>query len=871
MHLPAGRITMLFSDIEGSTRLLRGLGDRYGEVLSDHRAIIRHVIASHGGHELGTEGDSFFVVFSAAFQALTAAVEAQRALAAHAWPSAAVRVRIGLETGEPTRHEDSYVGIDVHRAARIAGAANGGQVVVGEAAQRDVVGLLPPDVTLRDLGFHRLKDLPTAERLFQVVVGDLADVSTPVKSLGAPSNLPRLPAPLVGRAAEIETTRALLASPVRLVTLTGPGGVGKTSLALAVARRAEHDHPDGVYFVELEEARTSSVAWDSLARALGVPLDESPQQAAVGFLADRSALLVLDNLEQIADAAGVAHALLDQTACTILATSRGPLRLRAEHESVLAPLGAPRPDTPFERLASVPAVELFVREAQRARASFALTPDNAPHVATICARLEGLPLGIELAAAQVRLLGPHALATSVEQRIALASRDGDRPGRQRTLEATIAWSVDLLAPDDRDGFERLGVFAGGADLAAIGEVLPGDGSIGRALAAVEALADVSLLTVAEGPTGEPRITMLGMVRDVAVSGLEDRGELDDAHRRHCEHYVALAEAAESRLRGPESLIWTDRLAAEEENLRDAFDWSSTSETPDDRSLAVRLVTALGWYWYTHGRATEGRSRIEAAIGDGDGAGLDPRSRADALHALGVLEQQQGDNELAIAAFEASLDVWRSLDDRRGTARELNSLGVARWAQGEIPRSRALLEESIALARGVGDDERLAAAMSNLGILDLSTDRTDEAIAAFEGALAIDTRKGDRWAITVDQCNLGAALACAGELVEATGTLDDALRTVVELGDDDLLASTLEACALLAGASDEPERAIVLLSGAGALRYAVGVPLTPPEQALLERQLSPCRAALDPDRYDRACERGQAMGRDDLLVAATPST
>ena len=862
---------MLFSDIEGSTRLLRDLGEHYGEVLSDHRTIVRDVVAAHGGHELGTEGDSFFVVFPSALLAVTTAVEVQRALAAHAWPLAAtVRVRIGIETGEPTRHEVSYMGIDVHRAARIAGAANGGQVVVGEAAQQDVVGLLPSGVALRDLGFHRLKDLPTPERLFQIVVDDLADISTPVKSLGAPSNLPRLPAPLVGRSAEIEATRALLASPVRLVTLTGPGGVGKTSLALAVARLAEHDHPAGVYFVELEEARTSGAAWTAAARTLGLTPDESPEHAVVEFLTDRSALIVLDNLEQIDDAADVTRALLDRTACTILATSRGPLRLRAEHESVLAPLAAPQPGTPFERLATTPAVELFVREARRARASFALTPDNAPHVATICARLEGLPLAIELAAAQVRLLGTHALAQSVEQRISLASREGDRPGRQRTLEATIAWSVDLLAADDRHCFECLGVFAGGADLPAIAAVVPDDGTVETALSTVEALADVSLLTVGEGPTGEPRITMLGMVRDVAESRLERRGELDDAVRRHCEHFVALAEEAETQLRGPDSLTWTDRLGVEEENLRVAFEWSSASETPDDRSLAVRLVTALGWYWYTHGRATEGRARIEAAIGDGDGAGLDPRSRADALHALGVLEQQQGDNELAIEAFEASLDVWRSLDDRRGTARELNSLGVTRWAQGDVARSRALLDESIVVASGVGDDERLAAAMSNLGILDLSTGRTDDAIAAFEGALAIDTRNGDRWAVAVDQCNLGASLACAGRLAEAAGALDDVLRMVIELGDDDLLASTLEACALLAGASDRHERAIVLLSGADALRDAVGIPGTPLEHALLERQLAPVRAALEQDRYDRAWERGQTIGLEDLLTEATSS-
>jgi predicted ATPase len=868
--LPAGRITMLFSDIEGSTRLLLGLGDRYTRVLSDQRAIIRAAIAAHGGHEMGTEGDSFFVVFSSAFSAVTAAVDAQRALAAHPWPlDGTVRVRMGIETGEPVRHEDGYAGIDLHRAARIAGTANGGQVVLGVAAQRDVADLLPPDVTLRDLGLHRLKDLPGAEQLFQVVVNGLTDITTPVKSLGAPSNLPRLPAPLVGREDEIAATLALLASSARLVTLTGPGGVGKTSLALAVATRVEQDYRDGVYFVALEEARTSDAAWDALAGALGVATDEKPQQAVVAYSAGRSTLLVLDNLEQLDGAATIARALIDRTGCTILATSRGPLRLRAEHEIGIAPFGAPQPGMAFERLATTPAVELFVREAQRARASFALSAENAPHVVAICAPLEGLPLAIELAAAQVRLLGPEAVAKSVEQRLSLASRESDRPGRQRTLAATIAWSVELLSRDDRRCFEWLGVFAGGAGLAAVAAVLPGDRSGADALMTIEALADVSLVSIGEGPAGEPRLAMLGLVRDAALLGLQARGELQEARRRHAEHYVVLAEEAEPRLRGPDAFMWTDRLGAEQDNLRDAFEWSLASGTPDGRLLALRLATALGWYWYTHGRATEGRARIEAAIGDG--TGLDAATFANALHVLGVLEQQQGGNERAIAAFETSLAVWRVLNDSRGIARELNSLGVAHWAQGEPLRSRLLLEESAEVARDAGDEQRLAAAMSNLGILDLSTDAPDRAIAAFEEALAIDTRRTDRWAIAVDHCNLGAALACAGRLDDAKRTLVGTMRTVVELGDNDLLASALEACALLAGASDDHERAVVLLSGAESLRRAAEIPLTPLEHALLERVLDPACAALGQDRYNTLWERGQRLAIDDLVAEALPSS
>jgi predicted ATPase/class 3 adenylate cyclase len=866
---PVGRISMLFTDIEGSTRLLRELGDDYARVVSEHHRIVRGAIERHDGLEIGTEGDSFFVVFADATAAVAAAIDVQRGLAANSWPAdAAVRVRMGIETGEAVPHEGTYVGLDVHRAARIAGAAHGGQILIGAATHDEVARGLPPDVRVRDLGKHRLKDFPAPEHLFQVVGAGFADVTTPIKSLGAPTSLPPLPAPLIGRDSELETLRGRLASGTRLLTLTGLGGVGKTSLALALASSVEADYADGVYFAGLEEARDVAGAWDAVMRALGISSDDAADDAVADHLASHHTLLVLDNLEQIVDVAAVVHALLKRTGATVIATSRGPLRLRAEHEFAVAPLRVPGLDAQQGELASSPAVALFVREAQRVRPSFALTPANEAHVVAICNRLEGLPLAIELAAVQVRLLAPEALLKSLDQRITLASRDHDRPGRQRTLAATIGWSVDLLSSADRASFARLGVFSGGADLSAVTAVLAGTEASGDALGVVERLADVSLITIGEGVAGEPRIAMLGVVRDVACAAREDP-ELDDVRRRHAEYYVELAEEAEPRLRGAEQLFWSDRLAAEQDNFRDAFEWAMTSPTPDARALSVRLATALGWYWYTHGRASEGRARIQLAIGEG--TQLEPTTWANALHALGVLEQQQGENERAVTAFEASLRVWRSLSDDTGIARELNSLGVARWATGACDDARALLQESAAVARASGNSSRVAAAVANLGIVDLSTGAPEHAIDEFEEALAIDRRVGDPWAIAVDQINLIAALACAGRSEGAHRLLIDTVPAVLRQGDTDVLASTFEAAAIVAVALGDHERAVLLLGGADALRRTAEIPRTPLDDVFLKRNMEPAISALGADAYDAAWTRGTHMAVDALVACAAPTS
>ncbi|HEX5967603.1 MAG TPA: adenylate/guanylate cyclase domain-containing protein, partial [Intrasporangium sp.] len=481
--LPRGTLTLLFSDIEGSTSLLTGLGPRWGEALSAHRAILRDAFAKHGGQEVGTEGDSFFVVFTSATEAVAAAVDAQRGLAEHEWPEGrSLRVRIGLHTGEPQVHEDDYIGIDIHRAARIMATAHGGQIVISQATHALVSEALPAELML-DLGWHRLKDLTEPEHLYEIVPPGLAQTHRPLRTLGMAANLPVYPTELLGRDKQLQAiTAAIQAEGARLVTLTGPGGTGKTRLAVAAANALQDRASGDVFFVPLQSADRAAVMWAGIGEAVGAPMgtaEETPAQRTLAFLRDRAALLVLDNLEQISDAADVVATLLQVTPrVTVLVTSRRPLHLLGERQYPLSPLAVPRRTrgpVALEDVEHSPAVRLFVERARMVRPSFALTPDTVDDVVELCRRLDGLPLAIELAAARSRLLGPRALLARLDRWFGEAVLEGNRPERQRTLTATISWSHDMLAEGDRRVLRQLSVFSSRVGLDAVEAVVEVEG------------------------------------------------------------------------------------------------------------------------------------------------------------------------------------------------------------------------------------------------------------------------------------------------------------------------------------------------------------------------------------------------------------
>ncbi|HEX9235047.1 MAG TPA: adenylate/guanylate cyclase domain-containing protein, partial [Actinomycetota bacterium] len=544
--LPVGTVTFLFTDIEGSTNLARTLGDRWAGVLEDHHAILRRAVRGRGGIDIRTEGDALFAVFTSAVDAVAACAEAQRDLAGHHWPEdGPVRVRMGLHAGEGRRGGDEYVGLDVHRAARISAAGHGGQVLISEATRALVADKLPDGVTLRDLGKHRLKDFEEPQRIYQLAVEGLPSEFPPVRTLEVPTTLPPQRTSFLGREREVEEISALLAE-TRLLTLTGPGGTGKTRLAMKVASDHVDRFSDGVFFADLSPIVDPALVPSVISQAL-VVRDEPGRDlldTLADYLRDRHVLLVLDNVEQVIECALAVARLLDSAPrLTVLATSRVPFHVSGEREYQVPPLSVPDPRqaSDLELITRSESVALFAERAAAVRSGFRVTTENAAAVAEIVARLDGLPLAIELAASRLNLLTPQALLARLTERLPLLTGGArDLPERQRTLRGTIEWSHELLQPELRRLFARLSVFSGGWTLESA-EAVCGPGLELDVLEGSSTLVDASLVHRLELADGEPRFTMLETIREYAANQLSQSGEEPELRRRHAEHFRDLAE------------------------------------------------------------------------------------------------------------------------------------------------------------------------------------------------------------------------------------------------------------------------------------------------------------------------------------------
>lgn len=709
-NLPTGTLTLLFTDIERSTRLLHALGDRYPDVLAAYRHLVRAACAAHAGVEVAIRGDAFFHVFSHATEAIAAATAAQQALAAYPWPRAGtVRVRMGLHTGEPRRTPEGYIGIDVHRAARIGAAAHGGQVLVSETTAALGRHALPAGVPVRDLGEHRLKDFARSEHLFQLDLPDLPREFPPVRSLDTrPNNLPTPLTPLLGREREVhELVTLLRRSEVRLVVLTGPGGTGKTRLGLRVAADLLHDCTHGAFFVSLASVSDPALVATTVLRTLGVQeMGSRPAEELTAYLREREMLLLLDNFEQVLPAASVLADLV--AACprlTLLVTSRAAVRLSVAREYAVASLALPAPtERSAGALAANPAVALFVDRAVAVRADFVLTDDTAVAVAAICHRLDGLPLAIELAAARVKLFSPPALLGRLEQRLRMLTGGAlDLPPRQQTLRGAIAWSYDLLSAAEQALFRRVAVFVGGGTLAAVEAVCSSEED---ALEVVASLVDQSLLQIVEAPTGEPRVTMLETTREFALEQLTRTGERDAIRQRHAEYVMQIAEALEPRTRSATNLPARQRLDAEYGNITAALQWATETRATD---LGLRLFAAC-WIWFVLGLVNEGMQWARTLLAMPAG-GVPVVVHGRALHAAATLAYVQEDYAWMRRWSAQAITLLRTVDDRFWLGYALTVYALAHVDQDA--RAAAHAHEGVALVRATGDPWSVASNL-NLG-------------------------------------------------------------------------------------------------------------------------------------------------------------
>ncbi len=824
--LPRGTVTFLFTDIEGSTALLQYLGDRrYAEVLDAHHQLLRAAFVAEGGRELDTQGDAFLIVFRRALDAVRAAATAQRAIAAHPWPEGGpVQVRMGLHTGEPTVAATGYVGLDVHRAARMMSAGYGGQVLLTQATGDLIKHDLQEPLTLRDLGEHRLKDLARPERIFQLVIPDLPSHFPTLKTLDVISNnLPIQLTSFIGRERQIEEVKSLL-SRTRLVTLMGAGGAGKTRLAIQAAADLIEQFPKGVWLVELAPISDPALVVQVVASTFEVRevAGRSLLDMLVDYLQPKSLLLVLDNCEHlVAASAHLASALL--RACPnvkILATSREALGITGEATYRVPSLSRPDPRRlqSLEELTQFESVRLFVERGIHSQPRFALTEANAKAVAHICDRLDGIPLAIELAAARVKVLTADQIAARLDDRFRLLT-GGSRTGlpHHQTLRAAMDWSHDLLSEGERTLLRRLSVFAGGFNLEAVEAVCTGDGvDVVSVLDLVANLVDKSLV-VAEGLNGETRYRLLEMIRQYGLERLQASGEVAAARGRHLDWYLGLAERAEPELHGPDQVGWLDRLEMEHDNLRAALEWTKTEERGAETGL--RLAGALHQFWAMRGYLSEGREWLEGVVARSNSTSTVARTKA--VYGAGVLAFDQGDYGRAQALCEESLSLYRELGDKLGIALSLNALGILARNRGDYGRAISLLDESLTLCRELGHKWAIGETLNILGLTVRRQGDFSRAKALSEESLALFRKIGDKWGLAKSLGQLGVVARYQGEYERARALHEESLALRRELGHKLDLPSALISLGMVALAQADWERAKPLFEESLALCRDVG--------------------------------------------------
>ncbi len=814
--LPSGTVTFLFTDIEGSTKLWERHPDAMRLALARHDALLHVAIENHNGYVFKTVGDAFCAAFPTVLDALNAALAAQRALLAQPWPAETVlRVRMALHTGTAEFRDNDYFGQTLNRVARLLAIGHGGQTLISQTTRQ----FLPADTPLEDKGTHRLKDLQHPEHVWQLSAPDLPSEFPPLHSLNPQRhNLPIQSTSFIGRETEMEEVKARLSS-VRLLTLTGTGGCGKTRLALQVGADLVEAYADGVWLVELAALTEPALVAQTVATVLG--LREEPGRSLSETLTDhlrsKSLLLLLDNCEHLVDAcAQLAAGLLRSCPqVQILATSREQLNVGGEQSWRVPSLLSPDPNAlpaGEKDLSAVvmeyDAARLFVERAAMQRAEFRLSGQNVRSVATICHRLDGIPLALELAAARVRVLTVEEITQRLDDRFRLLT-GGSRTAlpRQQTLRALLDWSYELLTTQERTLLHRLAVFAGGWGLAAAEAVgsdfgLPDTSASAslqnpkseiqneEVLDLLTSLVDKSLVVVEERE-GETWYRLLETVREYSRERLEASGEEASVRDRHQAWLLRLAEEAEPQLLGPEQGKWLDRLETEHDNLRSAIEWSLKAKAGSEGEEAgLRLCGALWRFWNTRGYPTEGREWCRAALARETGVSERAAVRAKALNGAGNMAYAQGDYVAAQTLYKEALTARREISDRQGIAGTLLSLGNLAYSQGDYVAAQALYEEALAMYREIGDRQGIANTLGNLGTVAYSQSDYVAAQALYEESLATKREIGDRQGIANTLGNLGNVAYAQGDYVAAQALHEESLVIEREIGNRWGIAITL---------------------------------------------------------------------------------
>lgn len=860
-------LTFLFADLEGSTGILQRLGDGYPALLSTYHRLVHEAVSGHGGHVVTTEGDGFFCVFAGAVEAVEAALEIQVSMGTRSWPGEErPRCRIGLHTGSAVRTIEGYVGLDIHIAARIGAAAQGGQVLLSSVTAStisDHAGERSWELT--DLGHYELRGIGQSERLVRLDTADLPVVTTPPRAKPrTPSVVPVSPKRLIGRVEDLAgASEMLMRDAVRLVTLTGPGGTGKTRLAVELATRLETQFNDGVVFVDLSAVRDPGRLLAVVARSLGV--SESPDRSLLDGLEavidDSRILLVLDNMEQLLAAAPDVRDLIEKLPkVKLLVTSRAPLRISWENEYPLSPLPVPAATAGLDEIEASDAVVLFQERAKAVRPDFELNPTTEPVVADITRRLDGLPLAIELAAARLRSFSVEMLRDRLDDLYSTLDRGAsDAPERHRTLRAAVQWSYDLLDEEEKGIFRRLSVFSGGWVPEAALEVCRSAGHTdARVLDVLEELVAQSLVVFSIDEQGRPRYRMLATLREFALEEMRSAGEEEETRSCHLAWCRRLGEGITDILATPQFPAYLDMLELERFNLREALAWSVESGLGTDDALITCGMLPL--FWDTRGYVTEGlrwnRALVAMTTQDGD-----TFPRAVAHTALGWLEMLAGEPEESDWALDTSVAMFRRLGDEAWLGRALAMQGMTTYNRGRYDDAQAQFDESIGLVRRHGLDW-LADAWCTYGLAHIALARNEfiEADLLLKKAYEYSRDFGLTWGVGHTQLSRGVLAFMMGDIDLALQRLRDSLRVRQELRDARGLCDCIAMMALIASVRGEHELAATLLGAAQVAREAAGQEAVPWIQPMLEQAEISATAALG-DEYASRCQEGRSMGSE----------